>query len=102
MPNVSNSNDKKTIVKTGAHLISSAILHHRPNNTSLIDKSVLKHISGRKARLLKVDSNIIETTSLSLSRAREKRKIVPPEDTKKLKKSNKGQLIFLSVFINIS
>jgi len=40
----------------------------------LIGTSVLKHSSGRKARLIKEDSNETETTYLSLPRAGGKRK----------------------------
>jgi len=39
----------------------------------LIGTPVLKHSSGRKARLIKVDSNETETTYFSLPRAGEKK-----------------------------
>jgi len=94
--NVSNRNDKKTIVGAGAHLVSSAIRHRRPNSTSLIEKPVLKHTSGKKARLHKVDSNRIETTSLSVSRAGKNRKNVPPDySDKKFKKVTKENYHFI-------
>ncbi|XP_008181177.1 histone acetyltransferase KAT6B-like [Acyrthosiphon pisum] len=90
--NVSNSNDKTTIVRTEADLVSSVIRQHRPNSTSSIETPILKHTSGKKPRLLKVDSNKIETTSLSLFRAGKKRKSLPPEDSdKKFKKGKYGK-----------
>ena len=94
--NVSNSNDKTIIVETEAHLVSSVIHHHRPNSTSLIETLALKHTSGSKARLLKVDSNKIERPSFSHSRAWEKRKSVPLVDSdKKFKKVTKDTYYFI-------
>lgn len=97
---VPNSNDKSTIVQSEANLVSSVLRHHRPNSTSSIETPILKHTSGKKPRLLKVDSNTIETTSLSLFRAGEKRKSVPPEDsTKKFKKVTKDNYYFIQYLL---
>jgi len=75
-------------VKSEAYSVSSVLRHHRPKYiTSLIGTPVLKHSSGRKARLLEVDSNETETTYLLLPRAGEKRKRVLTEASdKKFKK----------------
>jgi len=97
--NVSNSNDKTTIAQTEAHLVSSVIRHRRPNSTSSIETPILKHAPGKKALLPKVDSNKIKTTSLSLSRAGEKIKRLPPEDSdKKFKKVTKTIIISFGVY----
>jgi len=98
--NVPNSNEKSTIVQPEADLVASAIHHHRPNSTLSIETPILMHTSGRKPRFLKVDSNKTEMTSLSLSRAGEKRKSVPPEDSdKKFKKVTKDNYYFIQYLL---